>query len=122
MTSIKPPAGPVAPLDPGTKPEGPAGGARARFSDRVAGPEAPQRTAAVAAPGTAAAIVEGLRAGRIPPADAVRQLTEAAMARGGVPTALRGAVEAQMQAFLQRDPTVAALLRGAGASLRPAEE
>jgi hypothetical protein len=122
MTSIKPSGGSIAPIEPGTKLEGPAGPAGARFSEQVTGSAPSQRPVTASAPGTTAAIVEGLRAGTIAPADAVRQLTEAAMARGGVPTALRGAVEAQMQAFLQRDPTVAALLRGAGASLRSAEE
>ena len=63
------------------------------------------------------AVVSALREGRVTPDEAVRQLTDIALKRAGVPPTMRPQVEARMRDLLGSDPTLGGLLRRMGASL-----
>lgn len=79
------------------------------------GAAAAGHTATVAAPSEA--VVTALREGKVTPDEAVRQLTDIALKRAGVPPTMRPQVEARMRDLLGSDPTLGGLLRRMGASL-----
>lgn len=88
-------------------------------------PAAPTQAAAPA--GTAAAttavgnpseaVLSALREGRVTPDEAVRQLTDLALQKAGVPDAMRPQIEARLRDLLGHDPTLGGLLRRMGASV-----
>lgn len=118
MTSIKPPGGPGGVPAPGTteSTQGPARPAGPSFQDRVAEKRGPS-AATGPAQNPSQAVVADLRAGRIGPDDAVRQLADLAVQRSGAPPAMRPVIEAQLRELLARDPLVQDLLRQMGASV-----
>ena len=71
-------------------------------------------TAATQSPSDA--VVTALRAGHLTPDEAVRQLTELAVQRAGVPATMRPHIEARMRDLLATDPTLGGLLRRMGAA------
>ncbi|MBI5514226.1 MAG: hypothetical protein HY909_10685 [Deltaproteobacteria bacterium] len=99
-------------LDPSPRPSGPEGTSRASFKEVVA-PQAP----ASSAPGSAAQVVDELKAGRLSPDQAVERLVQAAVRQHAVPPAARANVEARIREALSRDPVLGALLRDLGAQV-----
>ncbi len=107
MSHIKPTGGPGA-----TGPLGP--------SDAPTAPASPVATGTSATPAAASptdAVVAALRERRITPDEAVRQLTDIALHRAGVPASARPQVESRMRALLGSDPTLGGLLRRMDASI-----
>lgn len=110
MSNIKP-TGTTA-----TSPVDPLGDAApAAPAAAATGATASSAAATVATPSEA--VVTALRDGKVTPDEAVRQLTDIAIDRAGVPPAMRPQIEARMRDLLGSDPTLGGLLRRMGASL-----
>ena len=108
MNPIRPPGGPLAPgaLD-GAAPSAPS----------TVAPLGPAHAAAGAAPASPTqAVIADLQAARIGPDEAVRRLTDLAIANARCPPSMRPAVEARVRGALARDPLVGQLLRRMGAT------
>lgn len=77
----------------------------------------PGTTSAAAVASPSEAVVSALREGKVTPDEAVRQLSDIAIQRAGVPSSMRPQIESRMRDLLGSDPTLGGLLRRMGASL-----
>ena len=78
---------------------------------------APGTSSAAAVASPSETVVSALREGKVTPDEAVRQLTDIAIQRAGVPASMRPQIESRMRDLLGSDPTLGGLLRRMGASL-----